>query len=328
MAITYKTLLANQKLNDDGSGYTRTEVRSYSWDEGDIDLDTEDATEQIMLLLPALRSYHPMITITPLWLTVREVGAISESQLSAQCNLTYKTPTYSLPRGVQNENNETWEWQMVAQQSHITSAPASLGGVRSWDNWIYIESNGQIAVRSNFDDPDLGIRKNLDKTYDGADVYRGSGALRVTKYYEDKADVGETQRQAWYAMQATVNDAAWQDWTAGEVLYLGATITYGIDDCTVQHQFLFGDTKSDVVFKIQPRYYDPTPVDATVPVIQPWYYVWQEPAEITFKYTGSSETSAANVEDSRIVLRNVKVAQVYDKSDFSNLGLVGPGTGS
>lgn len=316
MPIPYKTILASQSVSLNTGGYVRKEVRHY--DVSDLDLFHEDACFEVMIELPALKSFHPTIISTPLWLIDKDAQSSAESEKLIIANLTYATPKVGMPQGVQNENGETWEWQQVAQQTTITSV--AEGNVLTWDQYR-VQEGGSAWTKHT--DPNTIIRANVETgEVAGAEVYRGSGALRVTKYYADKNEVNVTLRRKWYAMQATVNNASWIDWTEGEVLYLGSTISYGIDDATVQHQFLFGDTLHDVKFQIAPSSGIAEALyPVTVDVIQPWYYVWQSPKP------RAKALSGTDPQVNELCARDVKIAKVYNESDFSELGLVGPETG-
>lgn len=317
MALPFITILADQNYDNEGGIYTLSEVRHY--DVSSLDLYHENAVEEVMIELPARRSFHP--SIPDLWLVNRSVASSGDTERMIIATLVYKTPSvsYSMPPGVQNSNNETWEWQMVAQQTTITSV--AEGNVLTWDS--FRKQEGASAVWTKEPDPNTFIRANRETgEVAGAEVYRGTGALRVTKYYADKTDVNATLRKKWYAMQATVNNASWIDWTAGEVLYLGATISYGIEDATVQHQFLFGETLSSVKFQIAPDSgIAETLTPVTVNDVQPWYYIWQTSMPRAKAFSGSDPQTV------ELCPRDLKIAKVYTESDFDDLGLVGPETG-
>jgi len=318
MALPYIERLENQTYAQGESGaYTFSVVRLY--DVSSLDLDHENALEEVMSELPTIKTAHPSISPV-VWLVNANVESIGESGEVILATLTYQTP--ELSGGVANNDNEIWSWQMTAQQGHILSAPESLGGVLEWNYYdtrsgkAKRDGNGSAPLKFA---PDLMIGRKGEGDYEGVNIYQGTGSLKVSKYYGNKADIDTAFRQNLYAKQATVNDASWIDWTVGEVLYLGAQIRFGVTDATVDHQFLFGDSKTGVQFKIAPEtgFAEPLTTITVGGSIQPWYYVWQEPVN-------RKVSTASTPKGNQTCARNLKIAEIYATSDFDDIDLVGP----
>ena len=317
MALSYIIQLQGQTYDENSSGYNFQEVRLY--DVSGIDLSSTNALEAVMVELPILRSLHS--TVSGLWLSNRKVMSLSDTEDLIQATLTYKTPTPFWPSGASTQDYETWEWNVMAQQGNISAA--EVGKVKAWDYYRVQEGAGTGNEWINQTIDNTLIRENRETgEVAGADVYLNAGSVQVTKYYADKEDVGKTFRKQIYALQAKTNDASWIDWSEGEVLYLGATIAYGVDDCTVRHQFLFGDTKTSPQFKIAPSSgLSQTLQTVTPSSIRPFDYVWQTPMSRNAAFSGSVPQIA------EVIARDLRVARVYDEGDFSVLGLIGPAAG-
>lgn len=305
MSIDYIVLLVGQSLGMDKDGTTWQEVRSY--ESGDVELVNDE--------LPSIGDPHP--SISDIYLKTTQAVSMDETHERVRVTLNYGPSDSSSQnqRQAQNQYGEIWEWTMTAQQVHITSAPEGddYGPVQEWNQVDYPARENHPAETTN-----RIIGAKGDGEIEGTDVYRGTGALRVTKEYSSKSYIDSTLRKKFYKLQAHTNQAAWKDWDERELLYLGARIRFGAVTGTVEHNFLFGEVGATDV-RIAPSTYDEDLLSFSISDIKPFQYLWQEPMERMVFPQGLGGPS-----HKQTCPRNAKLAIVYPKGDFNELGLEGP----
>jgi hypothetical protein len=210
---------------------------------------------------------------------------------------------------------------MVSQMMHITT----VIGLSNWSFVPHVREWNHMTdpIREDAEGPEIstGIRKS-DSGFEGLELYRPTGALRVSKQFSDKDDVDKTFRTTIYGLQAKVNIAEWVDWGPQEVLFIGANIRKGSSEATIDYHFLFGRTEPSPKFRIMAL--DSTTEDMDeVEVstgIYPFQAVWQEQAPKSFR-PAAGENGQSKKPMQAI---NLKVADVYDLIDFTALGLTSP----
>ena len=234
------------------------------------------------------------------------------------CIVTYTYEPQERSGGTPNSNGEVWVWDMSARTAHIDSVPETT------DQYTFDKDNPAGENISTV------LGKDGDNIK-GADVYRPSGSLKVTKYMP-KATANQAFRQTLYAMQNTLNNASWQDWTKYEVLFLGSRIRYDETNSLAQvdYAFLFGESTANVTYDIfKTDAISGTPfttvtlksaMDGTS-TIYPFDLIETAMAEKDLPV--SSGDPSQGTEKVRGI-ESVSVSKVYQTSDFSALGLVGP----
>ena len=191
----------------------------------------------LYLSLPTIGSKHPSLHTFLSNAEVRPIEKLNESGVPGYCEveLTYDPP--EVTSGT-NDNSETWVWENLSQTTHIDSVPDTEDQL-SWDAEHPEGANLTTVLGQDGDN------------VKGADVYRPTGALRVSKYY-DRALITPSFRKNLYNSQNHVNESAWKDWEKGEILFLGSRIQFDLTQATAQvdFNFLYGVRKSGVSYKV------------------------------------------------------------------------------
>lgn len=298
---TFKELFNSRLVGITKDGITTKEVYHI----------TDESDPYSVTGLPVIGSAHPTLLLSFLKTTnIKPVEADSTLLLT----LTYGPSDSNNPN--QNENGEVWEWDMQAQTTHINAVrEASLQ--KTWDNKGNVNAEVTTVIGAD------------GSTSRGVDVFRPTGALRVTKEY-DKATVCDLAfRQTRYDMQNTVNDGVWFDWVEREVLFLGSRIRISeVDEsASVAYNFLFGRKKTApnnyTIFKQDPDAQAlPGSAYQTVDIgdVYPFQEIWTEFGEI--KVPISVDPLGERVKLKGML--SVNKATVYEQSDFTALGLGGP----
>jgi len=295
------------------SGYTEKRVYHVK--------NEADPTEILEQLKPDIGQVHPTLADT-------FVSNISIKPLEA-LELLEVTYDYSALSGggnkqaQRNEYNEVWSFDMVSQSRTINSVeseePTNDG--RTYQTMVSLYT----TVPFPFADT-IVIGDNNGQAV-GTDVYRPYGALRVNKLY-DVAEVTKDFRTTLRSMQNTLNNAPWLNGEFGfeEILFLGSSIEYDYlsQKASVDYNFLFGSTKENVKIKVLDK-----PATAAAPYwetefakVFPFDHIWMRfPPENNVENT-------ANTPEAGMAYRryptHVYKCKLYDSSDFSVLGLVGP----
>ncbi len=117
----------------------------------------------------------------------------------------------------------------------------------------------------------------------------------------DDSLVTSTYQQTLFDLTGKVNDAAWQWFYGGEVLFLGASGSKrGRGDWEITFRFAASQNRSGIVIG-----------DITGISKEGWQYLW-------VRYEDSEDTSAQSIVKKPVA---VYVEQVYDYGDFSLLGI-------
>ena len=295
MSIAYTVLLANGQAGFAQDGYTFTEERLYE----------TNSLEAALAEAPPYSSMHPTLGCVVNTVTVKSVDTNTRVLMTINWGPRQKNDKQS-----PNQYGEVWEWTMVAQTKHTTSAPKVGYGVMAWDR---IEGLDGVAPK------DLMIGFD-GKEYKGAEIYAPTGDLRVSKEYRVKSDVNSDFRKLIYGAQAKCNLAAWFDWAPAEILFLGANIRIGADATTVDFNFIFGKTVETLDFLLHQNDYTEQFETLALGPIEPFVYVWQEP------FTKIALPNGLGVPPQKAFPgpKNVKIAQMYDEISFDDFGLSGP----
>ena len=139
-----------------------------------------------------------------------------------------------------------------------------------------------------------------DDKIDGVDVYVPKGAYKARRTM-DELDAGYMSRLL--ELSGAINDAAWKLWAAGEVLFLGATVS----------RRNRGKWRLEFSFAIQPEIVQSiATINGTAAFTKPgWDYMWLQKAKV------------ADAGKTKIVhsIERVHVAKVYPEANFGELGL-------
>jgi len=204
-------------------------------------------------------------------------------------------------------NQEVWDWGFMAAQEKITNIKTQD------DRTTYNEEN---LAGTN---PGIGtaINKNGEKV-DGASIWVKRRSLRITKYYDP-----EDADQDWLDMiddlAATVNDAEWQGYDEGEVLFLGATVREVNDEMTqIDYQFIMNkniEDQEETILSVSPGSGQVVFNTATVDKEG-----WQ--------HRGYVHGSVVDKLDKKKYhgIFTINVDTVYDKEDFDQFELTRPNT--
>jgi hypothetical protein len=186
--------------------------------------------------------------------------------------------------------SENWAWDLVSSQQKIYSL---------WDESriLHYPSESNTGNVIGFD----GERTQ------GAAVFRPEGSLTVTKIING---ITIDDRYFLEAVENSVNDSAWFDYNAGEVLYTGARIRRRSDSLIqLDLQFLISRTKPAVDVTM----YDDEVINVEV---RPWDYIWFQYID-TANLVGTDTVLAKRI-------KSIHVAQVYEYVNFDLFGLGGP----
>jgi len=159
--------------------------------------------------------------------------------------------------------------------------------------------------------PDVGLLIGVDQegTVDGVDVYDNSETLVVTKWKDQTAFTQAFVNNV-RAELNKVNNASWYGSSAGECLFRGME-KVGDNRDMVKLEFTFLVSRNKLVGEL-PTFTDKEGASFTITGGKKgWEYLWVRPIAVP--------------ETDKVVSRveGVYVAQVYDESNFSGLGLTG-----
>lgn len=191
--MDYVEVRAGLSISRNAEGTTWTEKRIY---------DSSDL-EAVLAALPPKYAAHPSIPFASL---LDASVALVEAKDKSIATLNYgpRTTTQNT-RPATNSAGEVWEWMMVSQMMHITS----VVGLSEWDGVPHVLewNNLNVPPRVAAEGPEIspGIRKGDNGSFEGLEVYRPTGALRVSKTFDNIDDVNSTFRQTIYSLEAKVN---------------------------------------------------------------------------------------------------------------------------
>jgi len=223
-----------------------------------------------------------------------------------------------------NEYNEVWSFDMVSQSTTVNSVESAepTDDGRTYQTMLSLYT----TVTYPFADT-IAIGDDNGQAV-GAEVYRPYGALRVNKLF-DIAEVTKDFRSTMREMQNTLNASPWLDdeFDVQEILFLGSSIEYDYlsQKASVDYNFLFGKTRKDVLFKVLDKpatEASPFWADAPLATLFPFDHVWMR-----FPPENNIEKTANTPADGMVYRRyptHVYKCKLYDTSDFTRLGLVGP----
>lgn len=209
-----------------------------------------------------------------------------------------------------NEFGEVWEWQLGANQTHITSVmlnatqqslpypPTSpLTGTAQWHYPVAKDCGTAIGV----DGADVK----------GVDVYRPVMGLKVSKQF---SSVSAGQRRTIVNLTGCTNSDYWsrENYRPGQVLFVGANVFPEKSNLwKIEYNFLIGNESETTVVPL----IDGTSVSVSP---EPWDYIW---------YRHSEKFSTPDLMGNRVrqnTIESVHIARVYLTGRFQNLNLQGP----
>lgn len=187
----------------------------------------------------------------------------------------------------EDENGEIWEWSLATSQSHITSvdSPAKQLHYPAW---------ADVGTA-------IGVHEDQ---VDGADVYRPTGTLRITKRF-DSTEITSSFKRTLIDASATTNASAWKDWNAGEVLFLGADLApSGPTEHRVVYNFQFARKRPSQMIRLWT--YETVTIEPG-----PWDHVWMRHRQFL--------VGGDHGEYKKTMIESVHVAQIYDPFEFRYL---------
>jgi len=306
MATTLKTELLGKSgdLTKNEDGYSET---LYYRVEGTN--DPRQVMSDLNALGFAIKSTHPVYGTQSI---VKEVLAKQDPEAPeyALLEVNYGPPDTDSNNGDFNDNNERWEFDLVAKQTKILSVESAAVDptktyARQWNG------QGQIAAG----EVDTAIGRNGNRV-EGTSVYRPFGAMRCTKKYEDKAEVDAGVRNTIYQLQGKTNKAAFIGHAQKTVLFLGANVRYpGDTTAEVGYNFLFGFPQDVTVDVFYPGGGGAILTPAALGQVFPFE---------TVAFTMGERTSVSDINVKVTAPERAGVYTTYLEGDFGPLGLVGP----
>lgn len=288
-----------------GNGSNITVVYRYIRKDGGV-IDPDDVASDVQ---SQTNFDQPHPVFSAIRLAAFNTDLVGDAFTACDVNLNFESPADS-----EDDEGEVWEYDLNAQTATVKSVAGA--DQLTWD------VKNQAGAASVTDGLGLDAKGNAQ----GIQAYRPTGALRVSKKY-DFADFTVTERSIVFNLQAKTNDDTWKGFGKGEVLFLGARISYNYDTeiVTVNYSFLFGPAGAALsreVYKSPEfganRTFTATVDDADAEV-KPFDYVWEE-------YGVKDVYKSATKEDGKEklnLLLSVHLAKVYDEGDFDTLGLTG-----
>jgi len=270
--------------------------------------------------LSAIGSAHPTVAFS----TLESIGVKRVEAGSDLLEVTYNYTPPSKGDGA-NANDEIWEWDLTSRTAHIDSVEnietAPPGTFEP--NQLTYDADNETTAKADRKLNLIGVDGDNVK---GVDVYRPTGSLRVTKTYSPITAFDSADRAVIAAARNTTNDDTFVDWTAGEVLFLGARIRYSTvnNNAQVTYNFLFGASQTDVkfdVWKLTDPVVDASTAEVTLATVLPFEYIWGDPVKKKVPVSLGDPDLGFKWEKH---FQTINQATVYQPSDFDLLGLVGP----
>jgi len=308
MSIEINELFDSRKCSLSNEGYTETREYHYKG-EG-------DPSEVLLAISPELGSAHPVFPLCYLLsIDIEPVEALEVLRV-----------TYNYGKresdGNRNDFSERWTFEQVAQSIQINSVEKGVEDPTASSYQImtyYDRDENVIKIDQRSDTLSIGYN---DGTALGTDAYRPNGALRVNKSYNIGA-VDKAFRENLYEMQNTVNETEWLDWQPGEVLFLGANISYDykVQSVGVDYSFLYGKTQGIELEILNPADKD-APFTFAWQDVKPFEYIWARYPKVPKrpKDNGNPKEGVIFTRYPTHWYRDT----LYKESDFETLGLVGP----
>jgi hypothetical protein len=319
MAYQYEELPTSRSTGKARGGYTNTRIFKV-WSDLPADetvlLDPEAVALDAGIV--ALGTAHPTIPAVVL----KSIKVVANAEV-----LNRGTVTYEYARSDRGGNQgggtstpdadgEIWTFNMVSQTTSISAVKND--GNTGPQQLTYDGANkkgAQLYSAVNFD----------DNGAQGVDVYRPAETVSVTKVYDSVAEVNQSYRETLRSLQNTVNDSTWpnrSEFKPGELLFLGADISYNLDEdtATVNYSFQAGNPQPEQKYEV---WADPDDPDAvvttmiTVPKINPFQIVW---APLDTRIQKASATQKALT---FTYVKSINVADVYEYGDFTQLKIEG-----
>ena len=274
MSLTYTELLDdwNTKRTSDGV----EAVRIY-------DVDHDDPESVIVQWPHSVGLQHPVF------------NELKLEEINAQMNDTRVrvVETYSIANTLENRFGETWEWNLNAQQTHITA-------VKNPSDQAHYPST-----------KDAGSAIGVDgENVNGVDVYRPSQSLKVTRHVKEtnlQAELNTIQ-----SMLNKVNVGGWKFYKQGEVLFIGGNVRKTApDDWLVEYNFLIARRQEGLTVTLLDG------SEVTNLAINPWDYVW-------YRHISEVHDDGMGNKNVKRGVESVHIAKVYEYGNFGNFNLKGP----
>jgi len=232
------------------------------------------------------------------------LGKSAEPMDESMCELTV---TYGVPSrsgGAQ----DSWELDMTAGTERITQ-------VKKEDHQTHYDYTGLRPPGATLT-VGTAIGLNGDDV-DGVDIYTPKGSLSITEW-KSSSEITDDYQRLLMDKAGTMNESTFGPWIAKEALFIGAVIsnTEG-ERVRVTFKFLISRKQTGIKFDV----FKATGANKTEISVdkEGWDYLWTRTAKRLERESSLPEARSRTVTG----ILDVHVAQVYDTSDFSLLGVRG-----
>jgi hypothetical protein len=211
-------------------------------------------------------------------------------------------------------NGELWTFNLVSQTTSINAVKTKNGVAQqvTYDGSALLGETGRYSA-INFDDDSVT----------GVDVYRPAETVSVTKVYDSISQVNQSYRETLRSLQNTVNDSTWpnnSEFGPGELLFLGADISYNLDEdtATINYSFQAGNPQPEQKYTVWKSgdITDTETVEVTVAKLYPFQIIWAPIERRKKEPLGEKSKSVYNT-------KSINVADVYEYGDFTQLKISG-----
>jgi len=242
------------------------------------EIDPDDVIINALIQAPFYSAHPFFLNFT---LKNATVDVVSDTNLAVDVTLSYD-PSTPDNGGGSDVNGEVWDFGANASPRKITTVDKSEQ--LTWRRDLQNVGNMPAPNPDNiFDTVGADLKGNAPE---GVDLYRPTGSLRVSKNF-DFTSFTQVQRNIIYELQGKVNDAVFAGFAKGEILFLGAQMTYNYDTETVAvaYNFIFGSVSPAITvalwngLKIRSTAFTDVQVKDADNEIKPFDYVWKQSSE-------------------------------------------------
>jgi len=318
MAYQYEEIPSSRSTSKARGGYTNTRIFKV-WSDLPADenvlLDPEAVALDAGII--ALGTAHP--TVPAITLKNWKIDANAEATNRGTVTYEYFRSDRGGNQGggisTPDADGEIWTFNLVSQSTSINAVKNDENGYPQQITYDGAHKTGaQLHSAINFD----------DNGAQGVDVYRPAETVSVTKVYDSVAEVNQSYRETLRSLQNTVNDSTWpnrSEFKAGELLFLGADISYNLaeDTATVNYSFQAGNPQPEQKYEV---WADPnsdtdlTVTEAKVKKVNPFQIQWAALDRRLVEVAGDPTASKTKV-------KSINVADVYEYGDFTQLKIEG-----
>lgn len=244
---------------------------------------------------PAIGEQYPGY---PLYVASRSTDPVESSSPCVKLTVNYSSPK----RGQAPSRNKTvWNTSISGEQQHIIAIDKNEDRieVHTYDRAEFDKKVGKL------------IGKQHDGSIAGVDIPIVSASMSCTTW-KRPSEITDDYKRLMYDVYATVNEEAFREWAAGEVLFNGVDIREISGELT-ELQFRFLCKRNKV---ISMAYDEPTTGAEMVEDVNKkgWHYLWKV-------VDMSAEVDAGVVDTNNGITYAIVVDKLFPSSDFSAFGL-------